>query len=60
MDRKTSVAGKMLIVAVVAMVVIGTSAPVITDAFHAAVPVIIIAGCVAAILRIIWYLTDRY
>lgn len=52
--------GKMLIVAVVAMVVIGTSAPVITDAFHAAVPVIIIAGCVAAILRIIWYLTDRY
>lgn len=37
-----------------------SAAPVLTALMEAAVPLVIVIGIVAAVLRMVWYFTDYY
>ena len=49
-----------LIGAVVVVSVLNSAGPTLVGLVHAAVPLVLAVGAVAALLRLVWHFTNRY
>jgi hypothetical protein len=51
---------KTLFTILVVVLIAGASAPAITGLLGSIIPLVLVCGAVTVVLRIVWYLTDRY
>jgi hypothetical protein len=49
-----------LVAAIVLLAVLVSAGPTLIGLLHAAVPLVIAGGVVAAVLRLLWFFTDRF
>lgn len=52
--------GKLLLVLVIVLAVVVSVGPTLVALVHAAVPLVIVGGIVAVVLRVVWHFTNRY
>lgn len=52
--------GKLLIILAVALTLIVSAGPTLIALAHALVPLVIVGGIIAAVLRIVWHYTDHH
>lgn len=52
--------GKSLLVIVVVLVVLTSAGPALVALAQALVPLVIVGGIVAVVLRVVWHYTNRY
>jgi len=52
--------GKLLVILVIVLAVVVSAGPTLIAWIHAAVPLVIVGGIVAVVLRVVWHFTNRY
>ncbi len=52
--------GKLLLVLVIVLAVVVSAGPTLVALVHAAVPLVIVGGIVAVVVRVVWHYTNRY
>ncbi len=51
---------RFLIMSIIGLAVLSVAGPVVVSILHAAVPLVLVGGAVALLLRSVWFFTNRW